>query len=340
MTHSRFRARLAILAVIVLLFAVFLIWRMNIEGGPRLELTQTEWDLGRVQHDSRTRIRVPFRNSGDSPLVISRVVSGCSCIATEADKPSYEPGESGYVDVEVHAGGLPGGKILQGIYLYTNETKRPYHSVTLTGTMAASLRVTPNPLNLGEVLVGSSPEGELLVIAVGETTPFHVTSLSTDIAGAIVRSEPASMHIRNIAHSTVGSIYRITIKCPRLTQLGALQGVVTIKTDSHLKDTLEVSVLAQVISSFQSTPVSLLFRRPAAAPQRLEVVCDQDVEIQVQPDQFVQCDPLTQAPSKTWRFDCQYRGGATSLCRGKITLEIQGHPTESVLEIPYTIIPQ
>jgi len=340
MTQLRFRVGLAILAVMVLLFAVFLIWRMNIERGPRLELAQTEWDLGRVQHDSRTRIRVPFRNSGDSPLVISRVVAGCSCIATEADKPSYEPGESGYVDVEVHAGGLPGGKISQGIWLYTNETNHPYHSVTLTGTMAASLRVTPNPLNLGEVVVGSSPEGELLVIAVGETKPFHVTSVSTDIAGAVVQCEPASMQIPNIAHSTVGSIYRITVKCPTLTQRGALQGVLTIKTDSHLKETLEVPVLAQVISSFQSTPVSLLFRQPMAAPQRLEVVCDRDVEIQAQPDQLVQCNPLTKVPSKTWRFDCQYRGGATSVYRGKIKLEIQGHPTESVLEIPYTIIPQ
>ena len=190
-----------------------------------------------------------------------------------------------------------------------------------------------------KVLVGLEEPFELLVVAVGEEKPFHVTSVSTDIAGAIVRSEPASVQIPN-APKRLGSIYRITIKCPSLTRLGALQGVVTIKTDSPLKETLEVPVFAEVISSFQSTPVSLLFRQPTAAPQRLEVVCDRDVEIQVQPDQFVQCDPLTKGPSKRWRFDCQYRGGATSVYRGKIKLEIQGHPAESILEISYAIIPQ
>ena len=76
------------------------------------------------QQDSPRTFEYSFVNDGSSQLVISRLVSTCSCAVATYDKRVINPGERGVIRLVYNPKGRVGTN-LQRVFVYTDENRQP-----------------------------------------------------------------------------------------------------------------------------------------------------------------------------------------------------------------------
>jgi hypothetical protein len=76
------------------------------------------------QQDSPRTFEYSFVNDGSSQLVISRLVSTCSCAVATYDKRVINPGERGVIRLVYNPKGRVGTN-LQRVFVYTDEHRQP-----------------------------------------------------------------------------------------------------------------------------------------------------------------------------------------------------------------------
>lgn len=66
--------------------------------GARLELECTEYDFGTVERrGGDLKVTIRFRNAGTSPLVLTRIITSCSCLKAQFSKRPVAVGETGEI---------------------------------------------------------------------------------------------------------------------------------------------------------------------------------------------------------------------------------------------------
>lgn len=91
------------------------------ESKPVFSLTQTEHDFGTIgETDGYAEHTFRFKNTGNAPLVITRVQASCGCTRPEWTKAPVEPGKEGYILVAYNPKGRI-GNFRKSITAYTNE---------------------------------------------------------------------------------------------------------------------------------------------------------------------------------------------------------------------------
>ena len=76
------------------------------------------------QEDAPRTFEYSFVNRGSSSLVISRLVSTCSCAVATYDKRVVKPGERGVIRLTYNAKGRVGTN-LQRVFVYTGDNTQP-----------------------------------------------------------------------------------------------------------------------------------------------------------------------------------------------------------------------
>jgi hypothetical protein len=76
------------------------------------------------QEDAPRTFEYSFVNQGSSALVISRLVSTCSCAVAAYDKRVVKPGERGVIRLTYNAKGRVGTN-LQRVFVYTGDNTQP-----------------------------------------------------------------------------------------------------------------------------------------------------------------------------------------------------------------------
>ena len=79
----------------------------------RHDFGEVQENLGVVTHNFE------FRNTGNEPLVISKVRTSCGCTVPEYSEAPIAPGETGHVKITFNPSGRP-GKFSKAINVYTN----------------------------------------------------------------------------------------------------------------------------------------------------------------------------------------------------------------------------
>lgn len=74
-----------------------------------LELDSAYLDLGEIERDSIGTGVMTFRNTGDAPLVISRIFTECGCTVPEFSRRAVAPGETGKITVRFKTKGRAPG---------------------------------------------------------------------------------------------------------------------------------------------------------------------------------------------------------------------------------------
>ncbi len=86
---------------------------------PQMEFPYTEVDFGKHKEGEVLDTVFVFKNTGEVPLIISKVKTSCGCTATEWPKEPVMPGDSGKIAVEFNTRGKS-GKQTKTITIHSN----------------------------------------------------------------------------------------------------------------------------------------------------------------------------------------------------------------------------
>lgn len=69
-------------------------------AGPELQLECYEYDFGDVpRRGGDLHLRLRYRNVGDTPLVLTRIITSCSCLKSDFSKRPLSPGAEGELEL-------------------------------------------------------------------------------------------------------------------------------------------------------------------------------------------------------------------------------------------------
>lgn len=119
---------------LLLVFSLFLALNTQAQTtGPAIKFTSQVVDYGEIERGS-DGIRVfEFVNSGDQPLVISKVYSSCGCTIPKKPEAPIAPGEKGEIQVKYDTNRV--GPIRKTITVNSNAESTPIVSLKIKGTV-------------------------------------------------------------------------------------------------------------------------------------------------------------------------------------------------------------
>lgn len=155
-------------------------------AAPDLAVDQPVHDFGTVVQGKKVDHIFKFRNKGDAPLNVVRVRTSCGCTAANVTTKTLLPGGNSELKVTFDSSTF-GGNISKLIYLETNDPQKPVTTLTLKGSVAEEVVVTPRQLNFGtvkptvskEMVVTVSNQGGKAVKLTAVKSPLSQVTIKT-----------------------------------------------------------------------------------------------------------------------------------------------------------------
>lgn len=112
-------------------------------GAQAMRFDRTRIETGAIGEDDGPKSFVfTWRNTGDKPLVITRVKTTCGCAVPTCGKRPVKPGETDSVTVTYHPKGHP-GRFVRKIFIFTQLAENaPSATLELAGEVIPSARPT------------------------------------------------------------------------------------------------------------------------------------------------------------------------------------------------------
>ncbi len=102
------------------------------ENGASIILTENSYDFGEIKEaDGNVSHTFTVKNTGNEPLVITRVIASCGCTSPNWTREPIEPGKTGEVSVTFNPKNRP-GPFAKSISIYSNGKTGSY-VVTIRG---------------------------------------------------------------------------------------------------------------------------------------------------------------------------------------------------------------
>lgn len=123
---------------------------------PKIQLNKTKIELGTIYQGDIKTIHLVVSNTGNQPLVISRIETSCGCTSAKSSIPTIVPGASDTITVSFNSAGFD-GKITKSVTIQSNDPSKPFVDAMFTGNVTAELELVPKMqiVNLGAAIVGS-----------------------------------------------------------------------------------------------------------------------------------------------------------------------------------------
>jgi len=101
-----------------------------------ITFVDTVYDFGKVIEGEKVNYTFKFKNTGDKPLLISKVTTSCGCTASNYTDSPVKPNSEGYVKVTFNSSGRQ-GNVQKIITVYSN-TKPSEHILIIKGLVETS----------------------------------------------------------------------------------------------------------------------------------------------------------------------------------------------------------
>jgi hypothetical protein len=222
---------------------------------PRAHLVCDEplYDFGTRPNTVEVEHQFNIRNSGELPLVISQVRSGCGCTHAQMSQSVIEPGSNAVLSVKLTLRGIVGLKRIN-IYLHSNDPDKPVFQCQLSGTAVADLSVSPSQLTF-TYTPSSVPAPQRLIVTGQAASNTRITSI--ECQGAFFQAE--------IATNTVGYGV-ITVTPSTNTPVENVPGFVIIATDHPRFPRLIVPIQTTVIRDLNAYPPEITLSSSGSDP--------------------------------------------------------------------------
>ena len=101
---------------------------------PRIVCADSDFDFGRIVDTNRIGHTFHIRNDGESPLLISRVWTGCGCVEATVKTDTIMPHSSADLDVVFDTVGRIGPQ-RKSIYVHSNDSQTPVLNLAMRGEL-------------------------------------------------------------------------------------------------------------------------------------------------------------------------------------------------------------
>ena len=141
---------------IILTFAVFLLFQTSpafaeLTVHSTVKVESPVYDFGNVASGITVNHEFRVSNSGNSDLVVNKVIPSCGCTAGKMVPEVLEPGESGVIKVSFDTTGFSGRKV-KTIRLYTNDPESDSVLLTMKGQVEPDTVVEPRQVFMSDVV--------------------------------------------------------------------------------------------------------------------------------------------------------------------------------------------
>lgn len=170
-------------------------------------------------------VRFPFVNRSGKPVAIRQIIPNCDCLEAASDRPSYAPGEAGYIQAVFTVGDRI-GTYERAVMVETDEYPQPVRLLVKVDVPAAA-EVAPRMVEWAR---HADPAGKSVEIKVA-------ADLAVEFTGAVATSDKFTPVLEAIEP---GRRYRLTIT-PAGTSAPANTAV---RVRGRLKDGQEIVVSA------------------------------------------------------------------------------------------------
>ena len=206
-------------------------------SGARIQFDSDTFDFGTLYQRGTVEHEFTFRNVGDSPLTITKVVSTCACAATAPSKKELGAGESGAIEVEVRAG-LLRGKLTKAVYVESNAVNEPRATLTITGEIKQEVEVKPLGVYIGRRKVGETMERTVMIRGV-EATEFSILEVTA--------SDPSVQVEGPVRLAGDVARYEMTIRFGPAEKAGRVNLKVMVQTDLEHTPKIAIPVYGRVV---------------------------------------------------------------------------------------------
>ncbi len=86
---------------------------------PKLTFTQTSYNFGVIRSGDKVSHTFEFENTGEEPLVLTKVETTCGCTATQWTREPLQAGQKGQITVTFDSTGKTGSQ-LKVVTVYSN----------------------------------------------------------------------------------------------------------------------------------------------------------------------------------------------------------------------------
>ena len=140
--------RLALILVPIAIFSSVAL------AAPTIEFEKTAFDFGKLRESEKANVVFSFKNTGDAELEITKVEPSCGCTEAKATAAKISPGGSASIEAIFDSTDFR-GKVSKTIEVATNDPAHPEVSLEITGEVLPIATVAPNPINFGNLKVGT-----------------------------------------------------------------------------------------------------------------------------------------------------------------------------------------
>ncbi|GAM11849.1 hypothetical protein OR1_04167 [Geobacter sp. OR-1] len=201
-------------------------------AAPQINVQRPLHNFGTLVQGKKLDHTFVIKNTGDSPLKISRIRPACGCTAANASSPVVNPGKTSDIKVSFNSSNFF-GNVSKTIAVESNDPATPVFTLTLTGNIVEEISVKPKQVNLGQVKTDAATTNIVTVENRGNK-PLKLTSIKSPMPQLSAKADKTLLKPGESAKITV-------VVTPRRDDR-MLSGYLSISTDNPDKQEIMIPV--------------------------------------------------------------------------------------------------
>lgn len=299
-------------------------------SGPRLVLSETEHDYGRV--DPRRDIpavEIAVRNSGDEPLVLRTIRTSCVCLTAKISATTVPPKGSSTLTLHLQQ---PAGEEVIGetVVMYSNDPAAPLTKIELTGSVGTAVRAVPTGISVGLIYRGD--------VARLQFAPVRLVAADGAPLGRVTLT-PSHPSIHPVAVKQADGSYEVTATLDETVPLGPMKQTIKVETEHPTAGPVDILVAGVVVGDLDPAGRRVDFGfikegQPASVTFLLRNRTDREIDVlSVEPKLAVPADVQVTKEGKDLKVVTRIAGApAFTRLVGRIDLHTN-NPAEPVVTL-------
>jgi hypothetical protein len=233
-------------------------------AGPDISFEKTTVDFGTVQGGTVLKYTFKYKNTGDQPLIITKIQAPCGCTAVQKTEGAVPPGQWGELQAQVNTQGFR-AKIEKYIYVDTNVSHMPRITLVMNAVIIYDIDIMPSEfIPFYNVKSGETVTKEVKII--------NSTKTPLTLSKPILEGADAKMFTVSLEEIKNGMEYKVKVTFTAPDKTGNFGGDIKIATNSKNKPEITLPLSAYVLEEVYLSPKSIIISRKDPKMPRTRVL--------------------------------------------------------------------